>query len=116
VVHHKSGDLRWWTFAGGVANTLMAHQLKRHGETQPDNASIRIGGTPSPNDVRDHLHSLSQQEIEPVSDPIAIEKLKFSETLPPALACDVFCSRFSDSEAIANVLREKIRCVSEAKA
>jgi hypothetical protein len=97
-----------------VANTLLAHQLRRYGETQPDNLSLKIEGNPSINEVRDYLVSLSQNELEPVSDPKATEKLKFSEALPPALASDVFRSRFMDAAAIDNVLREQIRCVSEA--
>jgi len=113
LVHHTNGELRWWTFGGGVANTLLAHQLRRHGETQPDNVSIKIEGNPSPDEIRDYLRSLSKQEVEPVYDPTAIEKLKFSEALPTALAIDVFCSRFCDAEAIDNVLGEQIQCVSE---
>ena len=105
--------MRWWTFAGGVANTILAHQLKRFGEAKADNVSITIEGDPPIDEVREHLGSLSAHEVSAVPDPKAIENLKFSEALPRALAEQVYLARFNDEEAIHNVLAEPLRVVSE---
>jgi ATP-dependent Lhr-like helicase len=113
LVHHSNGELRWWTFGGGVANTILGYQLKRYGDIQADNLSIRLEGGASPEELRDYLGSLLPDEIGPVPDPDAIENLKFSEALPRALADEVFCARFNDGEAIQKVLAELIRSISE---
>ena len=113
LVRHSDAELRWWTFAGGVANTILGHQLKRYGDTQSDNLSIRLEGKLSPEEVRNYLGSLRPDEIVAVPDPDAIGNLKFSEALPQALADEVFCTRFSDAEAIQNVLAEPVRHISE---
>jgi ATP-dependent Lhr-like helicase len=113
LVQHSDAELRWWTFAGGVANMLLGHQLKRFGDTQSDNLSIRLEGRVSPEDVREFLGSLRSDQIVAVPDPDSIENLKFSEALPQALADEVFCARFSDVEATQKVLAEPVRHVSE---
>ena len=113
LVRHPDGEVRWWTFAGGVANTILAHQLKRFGEAKADNVSITIEGDPPIDEVREHLGSLSAHEVSAVPDPRAIENLKFSEALPRALAEQVYLARFNDEEAIHNVLAEPLRVVSE---
>jgi len=113
LVQHSDADLRWWTFAGGVADMMLSQHFKRFGDTQSDNLSIRLDGKISPEQVRDYLGSLRLDEIVPTPDHDAIENLKFSEALPQALADEVFCARFSDVEAIQNVLAEPVRQVSE---
>ena len=113
LLQHSDAELRWWTFAGGVANTILGHQLKRYGETQSDNLSIRIEGNLSPEEVREYLGSLRPEGILPVPDPDAIENLKFSEALPRALADEVFCSRFDNPTAIRTLLAEPIRIVTD---
>ena len=113
LLHHSDAELRWWTFAGGVANTIFGHQLKRYGDTQSDNLSIRIEGNPSPEEVREYLGSLRPEGIIPVPDTDAIENLKFSEALPRALADEVFCSRFDNPTAIRMLLAEPIRIVTD---
>ncbi len=75
--------------------------------------SITIEGDPHLDEVRGHLGSLSAHEISAVPDPRAIENLKFSEALPPALAEQVYLARFSDEEGVYSVLAEPLRSVSE---
>ena len=107
-------NCRWWTFAGGVANTILGHQLKRYGETQSDNLSIRIeGNTLARRRCGSILGSLRPEGILPVPDPDAIQNLKFSEALPRALADEVFCSRFDNPTAIRTLLAEPIRIVTD---
>jgi hypothetical protein len=63
--------------------------------------------------VRRHLGTLSAHDVPAVPDPRAIENLKFSEALPPALADQVYLARFSDERAVYSILAEPLRVVSE---
>jgi ATP-dependent Lhr-like helicase len=112
LVLGSKGEVRWWTFAGGVANTLLGQHLKRYGEPEADNVSIRFEGGPPIEMLHDDLRSLTSDQIEPVPDARVIENLKFSEALPRALADEVFCSRFNDEEAIRLVLAEPMRVIT----
>jgi ATP-dependent Lhr-like helicase len=113
LVRGTDGEVRWWTFAGGVASTILAQQLKSWGESKVDNVSITIEGDPPIDEVSAYLAALAPQEISPQPDPRAIENLKFSEALPRSLADRVFCARFNDDEGIQHVLAEPLRNVSE---
>ncbi len=112
LVRHPDGEVCWWTFAGGVANTILAHQLEHFGEVKADNVSISIVGDPSLDEVRLHLGTLSAHDVSAAPDPKAIENLKFSEALPWPLAEHVYLARFSDEKAICNILEESLRVVS----
>ena len=109
LVRHSDGDVRWWTFAGGVANTILGDKLKPYGGSDPDNMSIRLDGDAAIDEVREHLGGLQADEVVPIPNPRAVENLKFSEALPRALADEVFCSRFHDEEAIQKVLAGPIK-------
>jgi ATP-dependent Lhr-like helicase len=113
LVRSSDGEVRWWTFAGGVANTILAQQLKTWGESKADNVSITIEGEPLIDQVQAEVGSLITRDISPEPDPRAIENLKFSEALPRSLADVVFCARFNDEEAIQNVLGLPLRLVSD---
>ena len=114
LVRHSGGEVRWWTFAGGVANTILSDKLKQYGGAEPDNVSIRLEGDAAIEDFREHLALLQTDEVLPMPDPRAVENLKFSEALPRALADEVFCSRFHDEEAIQRVLAEPMKVVSKS--
>jgi ATP-dependent Lhr-like helicase len=114
LVRQRDGEVCWWAFAGGVANTILAQQLGQFGEAKADNVSVTIDGDPPIHEVREHLASLPARTISAVPDPRAIENLKFSEALPPALAEQVYLARFSDEEAVYSILAEPIRAVSES--
>ena len=113
LVRHSGGEVRWWTFAGGVANTILSDKLKQYGGADPDNVSIRLEGDAAIEKVREHLGLLQTDDVVPIPDPRAVENLKFSEALPRGLADEVFCSRFHDEEAIQKVLTEPMKVVSE---
>ena len=111
LVGHSDSGVRWWTFAGGVANTILGHQLKWYGNAEPDNVSIKMDQNSPIDDLRKQLQSLEPDLIAPVPDSKVMENLKFSETLPRALADEVFCSRFNDEKAIQHVLTEPMRII-----
>jgi ATP-dependent Lhr-like helicase len=113
LVRDAKGEVRWWTFAGGVANAILGHHFKRYGDTVPDNLSIKLEEASPVEEIQGYLRSLTPDQVEPVPDAQAVENLKFSEALPRALADEVFCSRFNDEEAIRRVLAEPIRMIVE---
>jgi ATP-dependent Lhr-like helicase len=112
LVRHADGEVRWWTFAGGVGNTILSHQFERSGETESDNVSIRLDGNPSIEELEARIQSLGPDQVVPVPDRNATEKLKFSEVLPRALADEVFRSRFHDQQVIRKVLAEPMRVIA----
>ncbi len=114
IVRHATGEVRWWTFGGGVANTLLADHVRPKGEVQIDNLSLRFQTSLTLKDVEDLIGSLSAERIVPVAAQDAIEGLKFSECLPPQIAAEVFCARFNDAEAVRRVVGEARRVVVES--
>ena len=113
LVRNKGGEVRWWTFAGGVANTILSHQLGHLGEAKANNVSITIEGDPPIDELRRQIGSLGAEGMSPACDPAAVDNLKFSEALPRALAEEVFFARFSDEVAIRAVLAEPVRTISD---
>jgi ATP-dependent Lhr-like helicase len=113
IVRHPSGEVRWWTFGGGVANTLLADHLRPKAEVRVDNLSLRFTTSMKLNEVEELIGTLSADRIEPVPAEDAIEGMKFSECLPPPVAAEVFSARFNDAEAVRTILDEPRRVVVE---
>jgi ATP-dependent Lhr-like helicase len=111
LVRHPNGEVRWWTFGGGVANTLLADHLRPEVEVRVDNLSLRFTTSMSLNEVEELIGSLSADRIEPVPAEDAIKDMKFSECLPQYVAAEVFCARFNDTEAVRMILAEPRRVV-----
>jgi len=110
---HPNGEVRWWTFGGGIANTLFADHLRSKAEIQVDNLSLRFPTSMKLNEVQDLVEELSADLVEPVPAQDAIKGLKFSECLPPLLAAEVFCARFNDAQPLKAILDEPRRVVVE---
>lgn len=111
LVQHSNGEIQWWTFAGGLANSLVKDYLGGGAEAKTDNLCVRFSSTLKLADVETLIASGMREEIIPVSSEEAIDNLKFGECLPPSIADQVFSARFNDPEAIANILREPMRVV-----
>ncbi len=111
VLRHASGEILWWTFAGGVANTLIAGHLKAVADTTADNLAIRFRGVKTLDRVEELVGQVEPEGIEPSPDANAIDGLKFSEAVSAALAAEVFCARFADPQAVKGVLTEPKRFV-----
>ncbi|MBN9519349.1 DEAD/DEAH box helicase [bacterium] len=112
LVLHPGGEVRWWTFGGGVANTLLADHLRPEAEVRVDNLSLRFSTSLKLNEVEELIGSLTADRIEPVPADDAIEGMKFSECLPPHFAAEVFCARFNDAGAVRAILAEPRRVVA----
>jgi len=113
LVRHPSGEVRWWTFGGGVANTLLADHLRPKAEVRQDNLSLRFPPSLTLKEVEDLIVSLSVDSIRPVPAEDVIDGMKFSECLPPQIAAEVFCARFNDAEAVRTIMGEVRREVVE---
>jgi ATP-dependent helicase Lhr and Lhr-like helicase len=112
IVRHPNGDVRWWTFGGGIANALLADHLRPHQfDTKADNLSIKFPATSSLDSVLELISGILAGDVRPVVNPTAIENMKFTECLSPELAAEVYCSRFNDAEAVKKIVMEPRRVV-----
>ena len=106
LVQEPSGEVHWWTFGGGVANTLLAQHLVPGQNAKIDNLCFRFPTSTKLADVERLIGARLTEEIRPSPDEAAIENLKFSECLPRHVAGEVFTARFNDPEAIATIRKE----------
>ena len=115
LVQQPNGEVQWWTFAGGLANTLVMGHLGGGSKAKTDNLCIRFPSTLKLADVETLIASRIRDEIVSKPSEKAIENLKFGECLPLPIAGEVFAARFNDPEAIANIRQEPMRVVVEGE-
>jgi ATP-dependent Lhr-like helicase len=111
LFQQPSGEVHWWTFGGGVANTLLSHHLVPGQNAKADNLCFRFPTRMKLADAEALIGARLMEEITPTADEAAIENLKFSECLPGHVAAEVFSARFHDPEAIATIRKEPKRVV-----
>ncbi|MEW4454501.1 DEAD/DEAH box helicase [Bremerella sp. JC817] len=112
LVQMPNGQVRWWTFAGGVANTLLADALKPHCDVKSDNLSLSFPTASSLDTVVEYVNGIQPEAISPIPNIDAMENLKFSECLSPGIAAEVFVSRFDDRVGVAQAIEERKRIVA----
>jgi ATP-dependent Lhr-like helicase len=111
LVQQPSGEVHWWTFGGGVANTLLSDHLVPGQNAKADNLGFRFPTSMRLAEVETLVKARLTEEIKPAPDEAAIQNLKFSECLPLHVAAEVFTARFNDPEAIATIRKEPKRVV-----
>lgn len=116
VVAHDEGGMTWWTFAGQKANATLAPTLANIARvpTVADNLAIEFERVMPLHEVQDAVEELRSRDpaiLLPQVAPQALENMKFSECLPPALATHVLEMRTQDSMAVEHTLRAPIRLV-----
>ena len=111
LVREPNGEIRWWTFAGGIANHLLGDELKRHFDTNVGNLSIRLPSTVTLEAIAEAIDQIEPETLRAIPSVEAIENLKFSECLPPEIAALVFVSRFDDKRAVEQLLSEPTRII-----
>ena len=111
LVQQANGEVQWWTFAGGLANSIVMDHLGGTSTVKTDNLCLRFSSTLKLDDVESLIGSKMQEQITPSPSEEALDNLKFGECLPPDIAGEVFAARFNDPEAIANIRREPMRVV-----
>jgi ATP-dependent Lhr-like helicase len=113
IVRHPNGEVRWWTFGGGVANALLADYLRTQIDARGDNLAIKFPATSALDSVVELVSAIVVEDVHPVPNAVAIEKMKFTECLSSELAAEGFCARFNDAEAVKKIVREPRRVVVE---
>ena len=111
LVFQPDGQVRWWTFAGGIANGVLADALKPDCDAVADNLSLTFSTGLSVDVVEEAIGRLQPDAIQPIPRAEVMEELKFSECLPSHLATRVFLSRFGDRAGLGQLLREERRIV-----
>jgi len=111
LVQMPNGQVRWWTFAGGVANALLADALKPHCDVKSDNLSLSFPSAKSLDSIVEYINGIQPGAIRPIPNIDAIENLKFSECLSPEIAAEVFVSRFEDPVGVTQAIEEPRRAV-----
>ena len=111
LVHSPNGQIRWWTFAGGIANALLADTLKPHCDVKADNLSLSFSTASSVDAVAELIDALQPDGVRAVPNPDAMENLKFSECLSPDIAAEVFTARFNDRVGVEQAIRERKRVI-----
>jgi ATP-dependent Lhr-like helicase len=116
VVRGAEGRSSWWTFAGLRANASLAAALGPLRVHSNEDENLMIGLRPDVDAaaLRAHLDAVSarpSEELLPEVVDEALDGLKFSACLPPALARRVVSRRLADPEAVAACLAERVRDV-----
>jgi hypothetical protein len=106
LVQHPSGEFHWWTYGGGVANTLLSHHLVPGENAKVDNLCIHFPASLKLADVESLVGSRLGEEIRPTPDETAVENLKFFECLPRQVGGEVFLARFNDPDALTTIRNE----------
>ena len=114
LVQLPNGQIRWWTFAGGIANTLLADTLKPHCDVKSDNLSLSFPTASSVETVAELIDGIQPDAVRPIPNIEAMENLKFSECLSPGIAAEVFTTRFDDRAGVVQALDERRRVVLES--
>ena len=111
LVQQSNGQVRWWTFAGGIANALLADALKSHCDVKGDNLCLSFPTASSLETVSEYINGIQPDDVRPIPNAVAMENLKFSECLSPEIAAEVFTSRFDDRVGVVQALQEQRRVV-----
>ncbi|WP_029008654.1 DEAD/DEAH box helicase [Azospirillum halopraeferens] len=115
LVSGGNGRTRWWTFAGGRANAMLAQALAAAGLTTRghDDLSIQTDTADAPA-VRDALATIDPARLEAAADADLLGELKFAQCLPDDMALAVLSQRLSDRAGIADTLKRPLRFVTNA--
>jgi len=65
LVHQPNGEIRWWTFAGGIANALLADTLKNNCDVKGDNLSLSFPTASSLEVVSEYINSIQPESVHP---------------------------------------------------
>ncbi|MFY1696355.1 MULTISPECIES: hypothetical protein [unclassified Solwaraspora] len=114
ILRDRSGDLRWWTWAGYRANATLAATLSEVVDPVQrfDDCQIRLRADLTPADWRSLTADATERICLPDVDEKALEGLKFSTALPARLAMATLAARLADPAAALAVLRQRTRFVS----
>jgi len=112
LVRDEKGRLRWWTFAGLLANAWLGTALRslRTEVSARDNLTVTLDPSVTVDALREAASATDLDEVS-LSDavvPEAIDGLKFSECLPREMAIRVVSARLDDRRNARAALQETI--------
>jgi ATP-dependent helicase Lhr and Lhr-like helicase len=119
VLLRDAKGLRWWTFAGMLANATLRELLGALSEDggPADNLAIRVRADAQPGDLQQALVAIAASEdLSAFVPPEAEGGLKFHQCLPQATLRQILSEWLSDENGIRLCLEEPLRSVSEAQA
>ena len=111
VVRSEQGRVRWWTFAGWKANLQLARLVEplRTEVAALDDLAIALDGSATSTDVATLVRTGSPvPDLAPWITAEAVDGLKFSDCLPPALATEVVARRLTDPASVAEARQERV--------
>jgi ATP-dependent Lhr-like helicase len=117
LVHKEGDEVRWFTFAGGVANTALADALRDRGiaNAQSSDYWVKIPYAANFTGILAGLRKMSSEEISAcfviVDD--YLENLKFRDCLPADLAMEILRTRLLSVDDIGNTLGRDVVEVHE---
>lgn len=111
IVRTKSGDLRWWTWAGFRVNTTLTATLGHVIDPVErfDDRSIRLRADLTPAEWAVAAATAKERLCLPEIDEKALEGLKFSAALPKRLAEATLAARSANVEGAAAILHQPTR-------
>lgn len=111
LVRDPPDRLRWWTFAGLLANTHLALALKDFtgGHHRADNLSIPFVREVDSDALGPAFRDLSEIPPEAELTEEAASRLKFAACLPAHLATQVLTARLADRHAVRRCLTGVVR-------
>ncbi|NYT96489.1 DEAD/DEAH box helicase [Salinispora sp. H7-4] len=116
IVRNKSGDLRWWTWAGFRTNATLTATLGQVIDPvgRFDDRSIRLRADLTPAEWAVAAATAEERLCLPEIDEKALEGLKFSAALPKRLAEATLAARSANVEGAAAILHQSSRFTSLA--
>jgi ATP-dependent helicase Lhr and Lhr-like helicase len=109
--------VEWWTFAGTKANAAFRSILSQllGSAVEADACSLRFDASAAADAIEQAIGSMTMMPRDQVAaevDPAAIDGLKFSQCVPPAMASALLQNRMTDRPAIDAVLTLPVRVVT----
>jgi ATP-dependent helicase Lhr and Lhr-like helicase len=105
----RAGITRWWTFAGGLANAMLAERFAASvGVTvKHDNLAVRIADMTALRDFQGELQRMGRDlprhgAVEASEE--VLKSVKFADCVPEELVVSMLRQRLSDSEAVEYVI------------
>jgi hypothetical protein len=115
LIHHPSGAIEWWNFAGCVLNASMAEHLHRLGlEASGDHFSVTVKGNADIGSIRSDIARLVSDAAMALDIPLAMNMLsglKFSECVPDHLLTRMLASRMDQTPARKVLRAQRVRAV-----